>query len=179
MEAPTEPSGRLMAFGNQLVDIHLSLREELARLRADVVSYLAGGGGRPKDLRAHCLAFCSALSGHHTGEDGGAFPVLAERFPQLRPAITQLRHDHQLVADIQRSLRELLGGLVAGADPVEAQRVRAALDGLAAVLESHFGYEEKKLVAALNSLTADAGTTEHLLGWRANRGHRGTGAGLR
>jgi hypothetical protein len=42
------------------------------------------------------------------------------------------------------------------------------LDTLAALLESHFGYEEKKLVAALNSLGAHAGTTEGLLGTGAD-----------
>jgi iron-sulfur cluster repair protein YtfE (RIC family) len=164
VEAPTEPNGRLTAFGNQLIEIHLWLREELARLREDVDSYLAGSSERPRALQAHCLTFCSALSRHHTGEDDAAFPVLAEQFPQLRPAIRELQHDHHLVAGILRSLEELLGGLVAGADPTEAQRVRAELDGLAALLESHFVYEEKKLVAALNSLNAQAGTTEDLLG---------------
>jgi hemerythrin-like domain-containing protein len=164
MEAPSEPNGRLTAFGNQLVDIHLWLREELTRLREDVDSFLAGSSQPPRALPAHCLTFCSALSRHHTGEDNGAFPVLAEQFPQLRPVIRELRHDHQLVAGILRSLEELLGGLGAGSDPAEAQRVRAELDGLAALLESHFVYEEKKLVAALNSLDAQAATTEDLLG---------------
>jgi hypothetical protein len=70
MESPT----RIAAFGNQLVQVHIWLREELARLREDVDSYLDGSGERPRDLRAHCLAFCSALTRHHSGEDGGAFP---------------------------------------------------------------------------------------------------------
>jgi hemerythrin-like domain-containing protein len=164
MDVPTEPNGRVTAFGNQLIEIHLWLREELARLREDVDSYLTGGSERPRTLQAHCLTFCSALRRHHTGEDDGAFPVLAEQFPQLRPVISELRHDHELVAGILRSLEELLGRLVAGAGPAEAQRVRVELDGLAALLESHFVYEEKKLVAALNSLNAQAVTTEDLLG---------------
>jgi iron-sulfur cluster repair protein YtfE (RIC family) len=164
MEAPTEPNGRLTAFGNQLIEIHLWLREELARLREDVDSYLAGSSERPRALQAHCLTFCSALSRHHIGEDDAAFPVLAAQFPELRPAIRELQHDHHLVAGILRNLEELLGGLVAGPGPAEAQRVRSELDGLAALLESHFVYEEKKLVAALNSLNAQAGTTADLLG---------------
>jgi iron-sulfur cluster repair protein YtfE (RIC family) len=164
MEAPTGPNGRLTAFGNQLIEIHLWLREELARLREDVDSYLAGSSERPRALQAHCLTFCSALSRHHTGEDDAAFPVLAAQFPELRPAIRELQHDHHLVAGILRNLEELLGGLVAGPGPAEAQRVRSELDGLAALLESHFVYEEKKLVAALNSLNAQAGTTADLLG---------------
>jgi hemerythrin-like domain-containing protein len=164
MEAPTEPDGRLTAFGNQLIEVHLWLREELARLREDVDSYLDGSGERPRELRAHCLTFCSALRRHHSGEDDGAFPVLAEQFPQLRPVIEELERDHHLVAGILWRLEELLGGLASQPDPAGAQRVRAELDGLAALLESHFVYEEKKLVVALNSLTARAGTTESMLG---------------
>ncbi|GAA4219673.1 hemerythrin-like domain-containing protein [Streptosporangium album] len=154
METPTGPDGRLAAFGNQLINVHLWLREELASLREDVGSYLDGRSERPRELRAHCLAFCSALSRHHTGEDDGAFPVLAERFPELRPVLEELRRDHHVVTDILRRLEELLGGLEAGPDPAEAQRVRAELDGLAALLESHFVYEEKRLVSVLNSLSA-------------------------
>ena len=76
-----------------------------------------GRGERPRELRAHCLPFCSALSRHHTGEDEGAFPVLAERFPELRPVLAELERDHQVVAGILRRLEELLGGLGAEADP--------------------------------------------------------------
>ncbi|WP_203978370.1 hemerythrin domain-containing protein [Planotetraspora silvatica] len=151
MESPIEPDDRVRAFGNQLIGVHLWLREELARLREDVDSHLDGHSERPRELRAHCLTFCSALSRHHEGEDEGAFPVLAERFPELRPVLDELRHDHQVVADILRRLEELIGGVDA-ADPAEAGRVRAELDGLSALLESHFVYEEKRIVEALNGL---------------------------
>jgi hemerythrin-like domain-containing protein len=154
METPIEPNGRLTAFGNQLIEVHIWLREELARLREDVDSYLDGRNERPRELRAHCLTFCSALSRHHTGEDDGAFPVLVEQFPELRPVLEELGRDHHVVTGILRKLEELLGDLEADPDPAEAQRVRAELDGLAALLESHFVYEEKRIVSALNSLSA-------------------------
>jgi hypothetical protein len=35
MDTPIKPDGRIAALGNQLIGIHLSLREELARLRED------------------------------------------------------------------------------------------------------------------------------------------------
>jgi hemerythrin-like domain-containing protein len=158
METPIEPNGRLAAFGNQLIDVHLWLREELARLREDVDSHLEGRGGRPRELRAHCLAFCSALTSHHTGEDEGAFPALAERFPELGPVIEELTHDHQVVTGILRSLEDLLGGLRADPGPAEVRRVRGELDGLTALLESHFAYEEKKIVDALNALSVPGRT---------------------
>ncbi|WP_405142435.1 hemerythrin domain-containing protein [Sphaerisporangium sp. NBC_01403] len=92
-----------------MIEVHLWLREELARLRENVDSYLDGHGERPRELRAHCLAFCSALTRHHTGEDDGGFPVLAERFPALRPVLEELKRDHRTVTDTLLRLEELLG----------------------------------------------------------------------
>lgn len=142
------PDGRLTAFGNQLIEVHLWLREELATLREDIDVRLSGGG-RARDLRAHCLTFCSALNRHHTGEDGGAFPELAEHFPELRPVLDELRRDHRLVEDSLGRLQALLDGLDDDPDPVQ---VRTELDSLAALMETHFVYEEKRIVAALNAL---------------------------
>jgi len=156
MVTTSEPADRLTAFGNQLVDVHLWLREELARLRSGLDTFLSGAGDRPRELRAHCLAFCSALTRHHTAEDGGVFPALAEAHPELRPVLDELARDHVQVEEILVRLQALLDGLPAAPDaPLgteEARRVRGELDGLIALVESHFTYEEKKLVAALNGL---------------------------
>ncbi|MFB9678923.1 hemerythrin domain-containing protein [Streptosporangium vulgare] len=142
------PDGRLVAFGNQLIEVHLWLREELAALREGVDAYL-DGGVRPRELRAHCLTFCSALDRHHNGEDDGAFPALAARFPELRPVLEELRRDHRLVEDSLRRLEALLGDLDREIDPVTARR---EIDSLAALMETHFVYEEKRIVSALNEL---------------------------
>jgi hypothetical protein len=152
VETSTPPDRRLTAFGNQLINVHLWLRQELTLLRDDVDAYLDGRGERPGDLRVHCLTFCAAVTRHHTGEDDHAFAHLAERFPELRPVLAELRRE--IVAGIMRDLQDLLGGLRVDPDPAERHRVRAELDGLAALLESHFGYEERRLVSALNTLEA-------------------------
>ncbi|MEK8109914.1 hemerythrin domain-containing protein [Micromonospora sp. M12] len=106
------------------------------------------------------MTFCAALGRHHTGEDAGAFRLLAEEVPELRPVIQNLITDHEVVAGILERVEALLAGDTA----MPVAEVRAELDGLAALLESHFRYEEKRLVAALNALTGRAGTTEELLG---------------
>ncbi len=147
METPDE---RLTGFGNQLIEVHLWLREELAALREDTEVYLAGGA-RPRDLRAHCLTFCSALNRHHAGEDDSAFPELAQQFPGLRPVLEELRRDHRLVADSLQRLQALLDSLGQQTDPVA---VRTELDSLAALMETHFTYEEKRIASALNALNA-------------------------
>ncbi|MFB7512547.1 hemerythrin domain-containing protein [Streptomyces sp. NPDC056144] len=153
MTTSPQPSDRLAAFGNQLVDVHIWLREELSRLREEVDASLSGGADRPRSLRAHCLAFCTALTRHHTAEDQGVFPVLAETYPALRPVLAELARDHEQVEELLRRLQELLDTLPgADPDPAEVRRVRGELDGLIALVESHFTYEEKKLVTALNEL---------------------------
>jgi hypothetical protein len=128
-----ESPSRLAAFGNQLIEVHDWLRGELARLRTGIGT---------RDLRAHCLTFCSAVTRHHTGEDGGAFVTLGERFPALRPVLDELVRDHQQVSTMLRDLASIT-------DPDELRR---HVDGVAALLESHFYYEEKKIVEALTSL---------------------------
>jgi hypothetical protein len=140
--------GRLTAFGNQLIEVHLWLREELAALRQDVDAYLAGGT-RVRELRTHCLTFCSALDRHHNGENDLAFVKVAEQFPELGPVLDELRRDHQLVDDSLQRLETLVRELDRETDPIEFQR---ELDSLAALIETHFTYEEKRIVSALNEL---------------------------
>ncbi|MFE9652312.1 hemerythrin domain-containing protein [Micromonospora sp. NPDC006431] len=156
MHPSHSPAERLTALGTQLIEIHHWLREELARLRASLDSPDGAGAGLSRELRAHCVGFCAALDRHHTGEDAGAFRVLAEQVPELRPVLAQLSEDHRVVADLLRRVDALLAGAADG------PAVRAELDGLAALLESHFSYEERKLVAALDALTA--GTPHELFG---------------
>ncbi|MTE21656.1 hemerythrin domain-containing protein [Streptomyces sp. TRM43335] len=164
MGDPTGPGDRLRALGDELVEIHTGLRAELERLRADVDAHLNGRAGRPRQLKAHCLAFCSALTRHHTGEDTGAFLHLARRFPDLRPVIVKLEEDHRLVSGLLHDLERLLDGIPDEPDEAEARRVMGELDGLAAILESHFSFEERRILDALDALPPEAGTTESLLG---------------
>jgi hypothetical protein len=130
----TAMDDRLTAFGNQLIDSHIRLREQLAALRDGTYTGI--------DLRTHCLTFCSVLGKHHEAEDDGGFPVLAKHFPELRPVLADLSHDHRLVAEVLDRLKEL--------STMDGEATRRELDTLAALLETHLVYEEKKLVTALN-----------------------------
>jgi iron-sulfur cluster repair protein YtfE (RIC family) len=163
MGSSFEAGSRLTAFGNQLIEVHIWLREQLEDLRDNVDAYLAGNGLPPRDLRIHCLTFCSALTRHHTGEESGAFPVIAEEFPELRQVISELKTDHNRIDWILGNLENLLGSLPTDPDPdpATAARVREELEGLSAIMETHFIYEEKKLISVLNSMD--------LPQWRANR----------
>jgi hypothetical protein len=130
---------RLQGFGQQLVEVHERLREQLAGVRE-----ASGRGSAGRELLVHCAAFCTALTRHHTGEDDGAFPVLAAEYPELRPVLEELARDHVLIADALQRLQNL--------DP---QQNETELATVAALLETHFTYEERKLTAALNALEDD------------------------
>ena len=146
------PGSRLTAFGNQLIEVHIWLREQLEDLRDDVDAYFAGEKLPERDLRAHCLSFCSALTRHHKGEDRIAFPEIAAEFPELRQVIGELKTDHNRIDWVLGTLEKLLSGLPSVPDPATAVRVTAELEGLSALMETHFTYEERKLISVLNSL---------------------------
>lgn len=133
---------RAAAFGRQLVEVHDRLRDELDRLRDD----LAAGVAPTRDLAAHCVAFCSAITRHHTAEDAIAFPELAAAHPELAPVLDELAHDHTLIADVLRRVTAL--------DTGDRDAAVRELDGLSAILDSHFSWEERRLVAALDALPA-------------------------
>lgn len=143
MSVDTSPDRyeRFTALGNQLIDIHHRLLDAVDDLRA--------GEAPPANLAEHCLAFCAAVTRHHTGEDATVFPELARRFPELRDVLGGLERDHQMMAGMLRRVAELAGAL-------DTDGARAELDGLAALLRSHFSWEEKRLAAVLNSLEPGA-----------------------
>lgn len=132
---------RVTALGLQLIETHASLLEALDHLREGTLP--------PADLATHCAAFCAAVTTHHTGEDATVFPALAAAHPSLRDVLAGLQHDHEAIAAILQRAASLAGAL-------DAPGTRGELDGLAAILESHFAWEERRLVAALNALTPAA-----------------------
>ena len=136
---------RATAFGRQLIEVHDWLRGRLIALRESLED-----GSPPPDLselRLHCLSFCTAITRHHTGEDEVAFPVLASEVPELAEVIGQLRRDHDMVTTLIADFQAVLAG-----PATSPAAVRRHLDGLAAIIESHFGFEERKIVAALDAL---------------------------
>ena len=139
--------GRARPLGEQLTEAHQALRERLASLRHEV----ADGTARPdfpEDLPGHCLSFCSAVHTHHTSEDNQVFPALRAAAPELAPVIDKLAEDHSLVDAILDQVRELLASRPVS-PPAALLR---ELDGLTAILESHFSFEERRIAQALTTL---------------------------
>ncbi|MFF7455608.1 hemerythrin domain-containing protein [Kitasatospora sp. NPDC008115] len=144
---------RAVALSIQLSRVHRDLRRRIDGLRS------APGPHRPDDetLAVHCLAFCQALTDHHQGEDEGLFAQLVRERPALAPTVAKLVEDHGLISSILARVRELAlgadGSPGAEHDPVRQELVRRELDGLAAIMDSHFRYEERVLGEALDATT--------------------------
>lgn len=140
---------RLVAWSRELVNVHDRLREALA------VTRQALAAGEPADLASRdvllfCHGFCAALTAHHEGEDRELFPAIAEEHPELREALHYLRQDHSMIAHLLAGLQAAL----AKADP--PAELNQHLEGVAAIMESHFRYEERQLLTVLQTLSLDA-----------------------
>ncbi|PSL06729.1 hemerythrin HHE cation binding domain-containing protein [Haloactinopolyspora alba] len=103
-----------------------------------------------RDLLLFCRGFCTALTGHHEGEDRELFPAIAAAHPQLRDTLRYLEQDHSMIAHL---LTDLQAAVEWVASPVELDQ---HLEGIAAIMESHFRYEERQLLTVLDTLAFDA-----------------------
>lgn len=125
--------------------VHDRLREAL-RVTREALAEPGPAATATRDLLLFCHGFCSALTQHHEGEDRELFPSIAAAHPHLRDTLRRLEQDHSMIA-------QLLGGLQQAvdhrADPAELAR---HLDGIAAIMESHFAYEERRLLTVLDTL---------------------------
>ncbi len=142
---PPETVRRARAWGREMREVHLRLREALVLAREAIedeadVDPLAG------TPLLYCWGFCTALSSHHAGEDGALFPRLVERHPDLGPVVRQLRQDHSMIEHLIGGLRRALDD---GATTAEKLR---HLDGVEAVVESHFRFEERRLLDLLDRI---------------------------
>jgi hemerythrin-like domain-containing protein len=139
-----DEKNRLIAWNRELTAAHQRLRQAL-RVTRDA---LDAGDARPAraDLLLYCHGFCAALRGHHVSEDAALFPELSARHPELRPVIARLAQDHEMIGAL---LTQLGHAVTAAAAPDELAR---HLDGVSAIMESHFSYEERQLLGILSAL---------------------------
>jgi len=84
------------------------------------------------------------------------FPAISATHPELRPALRSLEQDHSVIAHL---LTELRGAVDRAAAPEELDR---HLQGVAAIMENHFRYEERELLTVLETLELTAETSDAL-----------------
>lgn len=103
-----------------------------------------------RDLLLFCRGFCRALTGHHEGEDGELFPRIAAAHPELEETLRYLQQDHSMINHLLSSLDAAVDR---AAPPNELDR---HLEGISAIMESHFRYEERQLLGVLDTLALNA-----------------------
>jgi hemerythrin-like domain-containing protein len=136
---------RLIAWSTELRRVHRRLRDALA-VAQDAVSDDRNLEVASRDLLLYCHGFCAALDGHHRGEDRTLFPAIEAAHPELVPVLRALERDHSMIS-------HLLSGLRTAVDQSSpTQEIAMHLDGVAAVMETHFRYEEKQLLTVLETL---------------------------
>ena len=142
-------SDRLVAWGAEMRAVHDRLRGALRLSQEAVVD----GGPLPepaRELLLFCHGYCSALDGHHRGEDAMLFPAVEAGHPDLSPQLRKLEQDHAMIGTLLAGLESAVSR---AASPVVLGQ---HLEGLAAIMESHFGFEERTLLAVLDRLEFDA-----------------------
>lgn len=136
---------RFAAWSGELRRVHTRLRDAL-RVTREVVDAGDAGASATRDLLLYCHGFCAALDGHHRSEDRTLFPAFEAAHPDLAPVLRALEQDHSMMA-------HLIGGLQAAVDAQASPEALARhLEGLAAIMESHFRYEERQLLVLLDAL---------------------------
>lgn len=146
---------RLIAWSHELRRVHGRLREAL-RITRDA---LRSGEDPPhltRDLLLFCHGFCTALTQHHQGEDRRLFPAIAAAHPELRETLRKLEQDHSMIAYLVTGLQSAVDK---AASPAELDQ---HLEGIAAIMESHFRYEERQLLRVLDTLALEADSRDVL-----------------
>ena len=146
---------RLVAWSDELRRAHTRLRNALSLVQEALAA------GEPaqsasRDLLLFCHGFCTALTGHHDGEDRELFPVIAAARPELQDTLAQLTRDHTMIAHL---LGDLQSATASAAAPEELER---HVTGIAAIMENHFRYAERQLLSVLETLALDADPTSVL-----------------
>lgn len=144
-----DEKARLVAWGREVRAVHDRLRGAL-RLSQHAVAEGRELPAPGRDLLLFCHGFCAALDGHHRGEDALLFPAVEAAHPELSGQLRKLEQDHAMI-----------GTLLAGLQSAVSREAPPAvlgqhLEGLAAIMESHFGFEERTLVTILDRLELDA-----------------------
>ncbi|WP_084361808.1 hemerythrin domain-containing protein [Herbiconiux solani] len=142
-------TNRLIAWSHELRGVHRRIREAL-RLTRDAVRQGEPAEDASRDLLVYCHGFCAALDGHHRGEDRSLFPAIEHAHPDLAPVLRALERDHSMIGHLLGNLRDAIDR---GATASELGR---HLDGVAAIMENHFRYEERQLLAVLERLELHA-----------------------
>ena len=148
---------RSVAWGQELRWVHGRLRAALAQAK-DAIEAGEPMQSLTHDLLLFCHGFCATLTDHHRSEDAALFPVIERARPELAPVLATLMQDHAMIAHLIEDLERAI------AEGVASDQLLHHLDGIEAIMESHFGHEERRLITVLDALDDDSLVTSDLFG---------------
>jgi hypothetical protein len=153
------------AAGRHLIEVHDTLRAELAKIY-DLIEQVAAGTLDVGAARSHintmtmrqnnwvlgtyCESYCRFVTTHHTLEDLSLFPHLRSADPRLGPVLDRLQQEHATIHDVLEGIDRALVAFVSTPDGMAG--LRAAVDLLSDTLLSHLAYEERELVEPIARL---------------------------
>ena len=135
---------RVVALGAELRRLHDRIRDVLDDAREGLDATVLAAS-LTDDLVVRCRAVCTTLGAHHRDEDAALFPWLRREYPGLGPVVDRLVQDHAMIGSLLSDLQHLVGSGAPG------DLVLRHLEGVDAIMESHFRYEERELVALLDA----------------------------
>ncbi len=135
---------RAVALGAELRRLHDRIRDVLDDAR-EGLDTTAATASLTDDLVLRCRAVCTTLGAHHRDEDSALFPWLRRAVPDLGPVVDRLEQDHAMIGTLLAELERVVRSGATGAVVVRH------LEGVDAIMESHFRYEERELVALLDA----------------------------
>lgn len=150
--------------GRHLAAIHAHYLQDMARLSA-VIDRIEAGDTPPahlaqivlaSDMHQNFAAFgnlcgqgCQMLSMHHNIEEHHMFPEIEGKAPPFAALIARLREEHKVVHELLNRLANCSERLSRTPDAEGFAETRTTFAALHRAIQSHFGYEERELEAAI------------------------------
>ena len=172
VEAGTRPSAPKLdnvteaqrAQGRHLAAIHAAYLQDMARISM-VIDRIEAGDAPPahlaqivlaSDMSQNYRAFgnlcgqgCHMLMMHHNIEEHHMFPQVEAKAPGFGALVARLREEHEVVHELLDRLAACAQRLVETPDADGFIQTRATYRALHRAIQSHFGYEERELEAAI------------------------------
>ncbi|MEO1557816.1 MAG: hemerythrin domain-containing protein [Pseudomonadota bacterium] len=152
------------AKGRQLAHIHAHYLQDMARISM-VIDRIEAGDTPPAhlarivlatDMAQNYAAFgnlcgqgCQMLTMHHNIEEHHMFPEIEGKAHPFAALIARLREEHKVVHELLDRLARCARDLVHQPDEAGFAQAREIYRALNRAIESHFGYEERELEAAI------------------------------
>lgn len=152
------------AKGRRLAAIHRHYLRDMAQI-SKVMDRIEAGDTPPAELARIVLATdmaqnyaafgnlcgqgCQMLQMHHDIEEQHLFPQIEERAHPFAALVARLREEHKVVHELLDRLAACAHRLTTAPDAAGFDDARATFAALHRAIQSHFGYEERELEAAI------------------------------